>query len=229
MATEEVNTVNLDTKSADKVVYGIKFPWDKTTDPIKMLGVQAATSTTNTRKMTDVATKKGTLHASGSRSETFVVDSYWLRGSDIYDGLKRVVEEGIKVAIWRIDFNEKRYDSTGKLYVPADFAMATPNGLPNTEAVNNLIHSNITYDIDGSSQPGMLSQDELDPDMLSDGLKMFSFTGAAGIGGTEDPEPTPLEQWDKEHGTSDNNISQSSSSTGTTSGSNNSAVVTPKA
>ena len=49
MATEEVNTVNLDTKSADKIVYGIKFPWDKTTDPIKMLGVQAATSTTNTR------------------------------------------------------------------------------------------------------------------------------------------------------------------------------------
>ena len=65
--------------------------------------------------------------------------------------------------------------------------------------------------------------------MLSDGLKMFSFTGAAGIGGTEDPEPTPLEQWDKEHGTSDNNITQSSSSTGTSSGSNNSAVVTPKA
>lgn len=84
--------------------------------------------------------------------------------------------------------------------------MATPNGLPNTEAVNNLIHSNITYDIDGESQPGMLSEDDLDPDMLADGLKMFSFTGASGIGGTEDPEPTPLEKWDSEHGTSDDNI-----------------------
>lgn len=218
---EEVKSINLDTKSADKIVYGIKFPWNKKTDKIQMLGVQAATSTTNTRKMTDVATKKGTLHASGSKSETFVVDSYWLRGSDIYDSLKRAVQEGIKVAVWRIDFNERRYDSSGKLYVPADFAMATPNGLPNTEAVNNLIHSNITYDIDGESQPGMLSEDDLDPDMLADGLKMFSFTGASGIGGTEDPEPTPLEKWDSEHGTSDDNIhaggasSSSSSPSGT--------------
>lgn len=215
---EEAQSINLDTKSADKIVYGIKFPWNKTTDKIQMLGVQAATSTTNTRKMTDVATKKGTLHASGSKSETFVVDSYWLRGSDIYDSLKRAVQEGIKVAIWRIDFNERRYESDGKLYVPADFAMATPNGLPNTEAVNNLIHSNITYDIDGESQPGMLSEDDLDPDMLADGLKMFSFTGASGIGGTESPEPTPLEQWDKEHGTSDDNIHASSTTNDNQSG-----------
>lgn len=203
---EQVQTVNLDTKSADKIIYGIKFPWNKKTDKIQMLGVQAATSTTNTRKMTDVATKKGTLHASGSKTETFVVDSYWLRGSDIYDGLKRAVQEDIKIAIWRIDFNEKRYDSSGKLYVPADFAMAQPNGLPNTEAVNNLIHSNITYDIDGESQAGMLSEDDLDPQMLADGLKMFNFANAADIGDTEDPKPTALEQWDKSHGTSDTNI-----------------------
>lgn len=208
---EQIQTVNLDTKSADKIIYGIKFPWNKTTDKIQMLGVQAATSTTNTRKMTDVATKKGTLHASGSKTETFVVDSYWLRGSDIYDGLKRVVEEDIKVAIWRIDFNEKRYDETGKIVVPADFAMAQPNGLPNTEAVNNLIHSNITYDIDGESQAGILTEDDLDPQMLADGLKMFSFQTSQGIGGTEDPQPTPLEQWDAQHGTSDSNIKASKS------------------
>lgn len=198
MAIEWQHDAELDVESADKIVYGIKFPWDKPTDLIRMLGVQAATSTTNTRTVTNVNTKKGVLHASGSKSETFVVDSYWLMGDTLQEMLKRAVDEDVEVGIWRIDLNQVK-SSGGKRYFRADFAEATPNGVPETEAVNNLLHSNITYNINGSSQPGILCEDELDPQILEMSIKLFNFAHNTDFGGKEDPKPTVWEQWEQSH------------------------------
>lgn len=198
MAIEWQHDAELDVENADKIVYGIKFPWDKPTDLIRMLGVQAATSTTNTRTVTSVNTKKGVLHASGSKSETFVVDSYWLMGSPLQEMLKRAVDEDVGVGIWRIDLNQVK-SSGGKRYFRADFAEATPNGVPETEAVNNLLHSNITYNINGSSQPGILCEDELDPQILEMSIKLFNFAHNTDFGGKEDPKPTVWEQWEQSH------------------------------
>ena len=198
MAIEWQHDAELDVESADKIVYGIKFPWDKPTDLIRMLGVQAATSTTNTRTVTNVNTKKGVLHASGSKSETFVVDSYWLMGSPLQEMLKRAVDEDVEVGIWRIDLNQVK-SSGGKRHFRADFAEATPNGVPETEAVNNLLHSNITYNINGSSQPGILCEDELDPQILEMSIKLFNFAHNTDFGGKEDPKPTVWEQWEQSH------------------------------
>lgn len=225
MAIEWQHDAELDVESADKIVYGIKFPWDKPTDLIRMLGVQAATSTTNTRTVTSVNTKKGVLHASGSKSETFVVDSYWLMGSPLQEMLKRAVDEDVEVGIWRIDLNQVK-SSGGKRYFRADFAEATPNGVPETEAVNNLLHSNITYNINGSSQPGILCEDELDPQILEMSIKLFNFAHNTDFGGKEDPKPTVWEQWEQSHtvdqpasaGTQGGNAGTSAPSAGTQGG-----------
>lgn len=225
MAIEWQHDAELDVESADKIVYGIKFPWDKPTDVIRMLGVQAATSTTNTRTVTSVNTKKGVLHASGSKSETFVVDSYWLMGSPLQEMLKRAVDEDVEVGIWRIDLNQVK-SSGGKRYFRADFAEATPNGVPETEAVNNLLHSNITYNINGSSQPGILCEDELDPQILEMSIKLFNFAHNTDFGGKEDPKPTVWEQWEQSHtvdqpasaGTQGGNAGTSAPSAGTQGG-----------
>lgn len=225
MAIEWQHDAELDVESADKIVYGIKFPWDKPTDLIRMLGVQAATSTTNTRTVTNVNTKKGVLHASGSKSETFVVDSYWLTGSPLQEMLKRAVDEDVEVGIWRIDLNQVK-SSGGKRYFRADFAEATPNGFPETEAVNNLLHSNITYNINGSSQPGILCEDELDPQILEMSIKLFNFAHNTDFGGKEDPKPTVWEQWEQSHtvdqpasaGTQGGNAGTSAPSAGTQGG-----------
>lgn len=225
MAIEWQHDAELDVESADKIVYGIKFPWDKPTDLIRMLGVQAATSTTNTRTVTSVNTKKGVLHASGSKSETFVVDSYWLMGDTLQEMLKRAVDEDVEVGIWRIDLNQVK-SSGGKRYFRADFAEATPNGVPETEAVNNLLHSNITYNINGSSQPGILCEDELDPQILEMSIKLFNFAHNTDFGGKEDPKPTVWEQWEQSHtvdqpasaGTQGGNAGTSAPSTGTQGG-----------
>ncbi|MCG0872545.1 Glycerol kinase [Lactiplantibacillus plantarum] len=89
------------------------------------------------------------------------------------------------IGIWRMDFNEATLDTGGKVKtVPAEFGMAKPNGLPETEAVNNLLHANITYNIDGNTQDGVLDVAELDPQLLADGLKMFDFAHNTDIGGT---------------------------------------------
>lgn len=177
--------LKLQTKSADKILYGIKFPWDDKTALIQMLGLQAASSTTNTRASSVVNLKQGVLHTSGSRAETFVVDSYWTIGDKIHDGLKKAVEQDAAIGIWRMDFNEATLDADGKVKsVPAEFGMAKPNGLPETEAVNNLLHANITYNIDGNTQDGVLDVSELDPQLLADGLKMFDFAHNTDIGGT---------------------------------------------
>lgn len=226
MAIEWQHDAELDVESADKIVYGIKFPWDKPTDLIRMLGVQAATSTTNTRTVTNVNTKKGVLHASGSKSETFVVDSYWLMGDTLQEMLKRAVDEDVEVGIWRIDLNQVK-SSGGKRYFRADFAEATPNGVPETEAVNNLLHSNITYNINGSSQSGILCEDELDPQILEMSIKLFNFAHNTDFGGKEDPKPTVWEQWEQSHtvdqpasaGTQGGNAGTSAPSAGTPAGS----------
>lgn len=180
--------LKLQTKSADKILYGIKFPWDDTATLIQMLGLQAASSTTNTRASSAVNLKQGVVHTSGARTETFVVDSYWTIGDKIHDGIKKAVEKDVAVGIWRMDFNEATLDASGNIAsVPAEFGMAKPNGLPETEAVNNLLHANITYNIDGNTQDGVLAVAELDPQLLADGLKMFDFAHNTDIGGSTTP------------------------------------------
>ncbi|ALC08682.1 phage tail protein [Lactiplantibacillus plantarum] len=175
--------VKLQTKNADKILYGIKFPWDDKAAQIQMLGLQATSSTTNTRASSAIKLKQGVVHTSGSRTETFVVDSYWIIGDKIHDGLKKVVEKDVAVGIWRMDFNEAKLDANGNVKsVPAEFGMAKPNGLPETEAVNNLLHANITYNIDGNTQDGVLDVSEIDPQLLVDGLKMFDFAHNTDIG-----------------------------------------------
>lgn len=175
--------VKLQTKNADKILYGIKFPWDDKAAQIQMLGLQAASSTTNTRASSAIKLKQGVVHTSGSRTETFVVDSYWIIGDKIHEGLKKVVEKDVAVGIWRMDFNEAKLDANGNVKsVPAEFGMAKPNGLPETEAVNNLLHANITYNIDGNTQDGVLDVSEIDPQLLVDGLKMFDFAHNTDIG-----------------------------------------------
>ena len=234
MAIEWQHDAELDVESADKIVYGIKFPWDKPTDLIRMLGVQAATSTTNTRTVTNVNTKKGVLHASGSKSETFVVDSYWLMGDTLQEMLKRAVDEDVEVGIWRIDLNQVK-SSGGKRYFRADFAEATPNGVPETEAVNNRLHSNITYNINGSSQPGILCEDELDPQILEMSIKLFNCAHHTDFGGKEDPKPTVWEQWEQSHtvdqpasaGTQGGNAGTSAPSAGTQGGNAGTPAGTP--
>ena len=177
--------VKLQTKNADKILYGIKFPWDDKAAQIQMLGLQATSSTTNTRASSAIKLKQGVVHTSGSRTETFVVDSYWIIGDKIHEGLKKVVEKDVAVGIWRMDFNEAKLDANGNVKsVPAEFGMAKPNGLPETEAVNNLLHANITYNIDGNTQDGVLDVAELDPQLLADGLKMFDFAHNTDIGGS---------------------------------------------
>ncbi|AMR18676.1 prophage Lp1 protein 47 [Lactiplantibacillus plantarum] len=175
--------VKLQTKNADKILYGIKFPWDDKAAQIQMLGLQATSSTTNTRASSAIKLKQGVVHTSGSRTETFVVDSYWIIGDKIHEGLKKVVEKDVAVGIWRMDFNEAKLDANGNVKsVPAEFGMAKPNGLPETEAVNNLLHANITYNIDGNTQDGVLDVSEIDPQLLVDGLKMFDFAHNTDIG-----------------------------------------------
>lgn len=193
-----------DMRKADLIIYGIKFPWDETDALIAMLGQQAATSTTNTPSNTKINLKKGTISSPGATAETFVVDSYWQKNDKkIYYGLKRAVKEQVKVGIWRFDFNEKQDDpaNPGQFIVPSTFAQAYPNGVPDTEAVNNLLHANITYNIEGDSKEGVTLQKELDPDIYKIGLQMYDFAHNTDFGGTEDPQPTPMEEYLKEHGT----------------------------
>lgn len=190
-------------RKADLIIYGIKFPWDKPDDLIKMLGLQAATSTTDTMTQTAVNLKQGTVHGPGAINETFVVDSYWRMIDDaIFYGLKRAVREKKKVGVWRFDFNGKQDDpaNPGQFVVPGTFGLAYPNGVPQTEAVNNLLHSNITYNIEGNAQEGVTSQKEMEKMLYQEGLQLYDYAHNTDMGGNGSPQPTPMEQYLKDHG-----------------------------
>ena len=205
MSLDPVNNTiaESDMRKADLIIYGIKFPWDKDSDLIKMLGQQAATSTTDTPSTSNVQLKKGTVRTPGATAETFVVDAYWrLMDEGLYESLRRAVHEQVKVGIWRFDFNLKKDDpkNSGQFIVPARYGQAYPNGVPDTEAVNNLLHSNITFNIEGESKDGVTTQSELDPDIYKVGLSMYDFAHNTDVGGTMDPKPTALDTYLKANG-----------------------------
>ena len=205
MSLDPVNNTiaESDMRKADLIIYGIKFPWDKDSDLIKMLGQHAATSTTDTPSTSNVQLKKGTVRTPGATAETFVVDAYWrLMDEGLYESLRRAVHEQVKVGIWRFDFNLKQNDpkNAGQFIVPARYGQAYPNGVPDTEAVNNLLHSNITFNIEGESKDGVTTQSELDPDIYKVGLSMYDFAHNTDVGGTMDPKPTALDTYLKANG-----------------------------
>lgn len=205
MVLDTVNNVisEKDMRKSDLILYGIKFPWDKGDGLIKMLGQQAATSTTDAPSSSNVQLKKGTVRTPGATSETFVVDIYWrMIDQALYEGLRRAVHEQIKIGIWRLDFNLKQDDpkNPDQFIVPARYGQAYPNGVPETEAVNNLLHSNITFNIEGESQDGVTLQKELDPDIYKVGLSMYDFAHNTDVGGTMDPKPTALDAYLKANG-----------------------------
>lgn len=218
MSLDPVNNTiaESDMRKADLIIYGIKFPWDKDSDLIKMLGQQAATSTTDTPSTSNVQLKKGTVRTPGATAETFVVDAYWrLMDEGLYESLRRAVHEQVKVGIWRFDFNLKQDDpkNAGQFIVPARYGQAYPNGVPDTEAVNNLLHSNITFNIEGESKDGVTTQSELDPDIYKVGLSMYDFAHNTDVGGTMDPKPTALDVYLKANGGATGGAGKSGSTT----------------
>lgn len=193
-ANIDPNSMNL----ADKIVYGCMFPWDKKDDLIHLLGLQAATSTTDSLATSAVNLKGGTVHAPGATTETFVVDSYWRKGDTyIQRSLRRCVHEKVHMGIFRFDFNQMIKDPKDptKFVVPGLYGQAYPNGVPQTEAVNNLLHSNITYNIDGETQEGVTGQDEMEPALYQIGLKLYTYAHNKDMGGTMDPIADPLDAY----------------------------------
>lgn len=193
-ANIDPNSMNL----ADKIVYGCMFPWDKKDDLIHLLGLQAATSTTDSLATSAVNLKGGTIHAPGATTETFVVDSYWRKGDTyIQRSLRRCVHEKVHMGIFRFDFNQMIKDPKDptKFVVPGLYGQAYPNGVPQTEAVNNLLHSNITYNIDGEAQEGVTGQDEMEPALYQIGLKLYTYAHNKDMGGTMDPIADPLDAY----------------------------------
>lgn len=193
-ANIDPNSMNL----ADKIIYGCKFPWDKKEDLIHLLGLQAATSTTDSLATSAVNLKGGSVHAPGATTETFVVDSYWRKGDTyIQRSLRRCVHEKVHVGIYRFDFNQMFKDpkDPSKFIVRGLYGQAYPNGVPQTEAVNNLLHSNITYNIDGEAQEGVTGQDEMEPALYQIGLKLYTYARNTDIGGTMDPIADPLDAY----------------------------------
>ena len=197
-ASIDPNSMNL----ADKIVYGCMFPWDKKEDLIHLLGLQAATSTTDNLATSAVNLKGGSVHAPGATTETFVVDSYWRKGDTyIQRSLRRCVHEKVQLGIFRFDFNQMMKDPKDptKFVVPGLYGKAYPNGVPQTEAVNNLLHSNITYNIDGETQEGVTGQDEMEPALYQIGLKLYSYAHNTDMGGTMDPIDDPLDAYRKQN------------------------------
>ena len=87
-----------------------------------------------------------------------------------------------------------------KFIVPGLFGKAYPNGVPQTEAVNNLLHSNITYNIDGDTQEGVTGQDEMEPALYQIGLNLYTYAHNTDMGGTMDPIADPMDVYSQNNG-----------------------------
>ena len=93
-------------------------------------------------------------------------------------------------------------EDINRFIVPGLFGKAYPNGVPQTEAVNNLLHSNITYSIDGETQEGVTNQDEMEPALYQIGLELYTYAHNTDMGGTMDPIDDPMDVYPQNNGES---------------------------
>lgn len=190
---------NVKGRDADKILYFYKrIEHEPKTNKIHPLGLQGATSGTNTRTIQSTATKGANIKGVGSITQQRTVDTIFSDPSnnskDLYWDLYQAWQNGELFGIWRVDFNTVHGKAPARK-VQAQFSQCYLGNLPNTEALGGTQTSNLQFEVNGSerainSEGNAFELDEADFEegTFDQVTKFYNFSHGNDIGVDENGE-----------------------------------------
>lgn len=186
----------VEAQSSDKVMYYYKGPWEPMSNPCHVLGIQGASSGTNTATLGTTPTKQANIKDTGSINQQRVVNVVMTTGGNILTDVARdlyyIWEHKLTMLLWRVDWNTLR-TVNGKQVVNAEFSEVKISALPETEALNTAVTQNVTFEVTGIARrydeqgnPFTLGPEDFDSGMFSDVIKYYGFTKPSEIGAGAD-------------------------------------------
>lgn len=190
----------VEAQSADKVMYYYKGPWEPKSNPCHALGIQGASSGTNTATLGTTQTKQANIKDTGSINQQRVVNVVMTKGGNLITDVARdlyyIWEHKLTMLLWRVDWNTMRTEN-GKQVVNAEFSEVKISALPETEALNTAVAQNVTFEVTGVARrydeqgnPFVLGPEQFDKGMFSNVIKFYGFTKPTEIGAGSDGELT---------------------------------------
>ena len=184
----------VEAQSADKVMYYYKAPWEPISNPCHVLGIQGASSGTNTATLGTTATKQVNVKETGSINQQRVVNVVMTKGGNVKTDVARdlyyIWEHKLTMLLWRVDWNTLRTKAggTGQV-VNAEFSEVKISSLPETEALNTAVTQNVTFEVTGVARrydeqgnPFVLEPADFEDGMFSAVVKFYGFTKPTEIG-----------------------------------------------
>jgi len=137
---------------ADKIFYGFKriMSWPVAAK-IQLLGMQGATSATNTRTSQATQLKNGTLKGAGAPNQQRTVDCIYPKetnGFDLHAEIRQIWDNNERFGLWRIDFGSMHGKKPNRK-VRAQYSHAILPALPYTEALGGFLTSNLAIEVEG--------------------------------------------------------------------------------
>lgn len=183
-------------QSSDKVMYYYKGPWEPMSNPCHVLGIQGASSGTNTATLGTTPTKQANIKDTGSINQQRVVNVVMTKGGNILTDVARdlyyIWEHRQTMLLWRVDWNTLRTEN-GRQVVNAEFSEVKISALPETEALNTAVTQNVTFEVTGIARrydeqgnPFVLGPEDFDDGMFSAVIKYYGFTKPTEIGAGSD-------------------------------------------
>lgn len=190
----------VESQSSDKVMYYYKAPWEPMSNPCHVLGIQGASSGTNTATLGTTQTKQVNIKDTGSINQQRVVNVVMTKGGNIMTDVARdlyyIWEHKLTMLLWRVDWNSVRTENS-KQVVNAEFSEVKISALPETEALNTAVAQNVTFEVTGVARrydeqgnPFVLGPEDFDSGMFSAVMKFYGFTKPTEIGAGSDGELT---------------------------------------
>lgn len=184
-----VTTKVIQPKFADKILYFYKRDsWPKSKKP-QILGLQGASSGTNTRTATSVPTKTVTLKSVGAKTQQRVVNLVYTQNDSLYHDLNDAWSNGEVIHLWKVDFNTVQGSKPNRT-AEAEYSQCLLPQIPITEAVGAITQSNTTFEVQGEAvdtdednQPARIKESDLADgafDVMDQALYQFSHGNDVG-------------------------------------------------
>lgn len=183
----------IEAQSSDKVMYYYKGAWEPSSNPCHVLGIQGASSGTNTATLGTTPTKQANIKDTGSINQQRVVNVVMTRGGGVQTDVARDLyytwEHKLVLLLWRVDWNTLHTDASGKKVVYAEFSEVKISALPETEALNTAVSQNVTFEVTGVARrydddgnPFAMYEEDFETGMFSDVIKFYNYARPSEIG-----------------------------------------------
>lgn len=169
----------------DKIIYYYKLDtWPK--DHVaNMLGLQGATSGTNTRTVTSTALKQTTIKTMGSNTSQRTVAAYFQKNDGIYEDMEKAQRFGITVHLYRVDLNTVSGASPART-AEVEYSQCLLGALPPQEALAGIFNASLAFEVQGQPVKGTLAESEFEEGAFDLGEALYGFIAPTSAGGATD-------------------------------------------